>query len=650
MKDVPYARLVDASPTAQLPQKLDSDSKLNSERSKSILSVPEIETAPKSSASDSKLAVDYFHTPARESLQQSSSPQSLPTVPTEQTPPTMQKLVNRKEGVNVSESHHSLCARSDSEERLRQEVGMTEALNTRNLSLQLLFLATQVQRTISMSSENHSEAFYSADEDISHGLGGSRTSSLRQSIVGSGCVLNHNDSIKKKFSSDLSIVESSANANRTVIEKAHTLERAKTQSIQSRKSTSVNRNPSFRSEVDKNETGVLLDSSDSHSVSSTSFISAMSSQEDMMLVNLHMQVNKPIVDSPVLMSSYVSHLTQVRCSNWVQSSLPAGGDAFTTPLFQRTEDGRLVYIGGRYVPKFDTVSEGFTSLKMVTRSDGSPTASSSNKTPTHPYLWDSSALIQSEGDNDDIAHDEDELLTVQHETGSRTTVIVKLKGDIDIMLSPMVLESLQRFIDAITPTLITLHPLTILNHIHNECLGRVEDANILKQDQSLSYWSQVQTSSKRSTAERNIKSGQVQVALETSVYEESITTQVQGTIILPKVNITLLQASVVEEIISFSALDNIRDLTCVSLFAICFDTVTTRFYIGKQAREVVQTFHKPAVLPNQKKVNKISKAFLPAHQNTAATEIVGAEPVYIETSEKQQEETIVTLNIGEIKA
>ncbi|XP_015586515.1 uncharacterized protein KIAA1109 isoform X3 [Cephus cinctus] len=631
IKDVPYSRLVDASPITQLPQKLESDSKLNSERSKSILSVPEIETAPKSSASDSKLAVDYFNAPAVDSLQQSSSPQSLPTVPTDSCYSTMQKSAKGTEGVNVSDSHHSLCVRSDSEERLRQEV----------------------QRTISMSSENHSEAFYSADEDVSHGLGGSRTSSLRHSIVGFGSVLNRNDSTKKKYSSDLSIVESSANANLIVTEKAHTLERAKTPTLNSRKSPRINRNTSFRNEVDSNENGVLHDSSDTHSVSSTSFISAVSSQEDMTLVNLHMQVNKPIVDSPLLMSSYVSHLTQVRCSNWSQSSLPSGGDAFTTPLFQRTEDGRLVYIGGRYVPKFDTVTEGFTSLKMITRNDGSPMAGSSNKTPTHPYLWDNSALIQSESEDDNTAHNEEELLTAQHETGSRTTVIVKLKGDVDIMISPMVLESLQRFIDAITPTLATLHPLTILNHLHNECIGRVEDANILKQDQSLSYWSQVQTSSKRSTAERNIKSGQGEdkskIALQTSIYEESITTQVQGSIILPKMNITLLQASVVEEIISFSALDNIRDLTCVSLFAICFDDVTARFYIGKQAREVVQTFHKPAVLPNQKKVNKISKAFLPGHQTTAVVaDIGGGETVYIETSEKQQEETIITLNIGKV--
>lgn len=59
---------------------------------------------------------------------------------------------------------------------------------------------------------------------------------------------------------------------------------------------------------------LLLDSSDSHSVSSTSFISAVSSQEDLTLVNLHMQVNKPIVDSPLLMSTYINHLSQVSTS------------------------------------------------------------------------------------------------------------------------------------------------------------------------------------------------------------------------------------------------------------------------------------------------------------------------------------------------
>lgn len=122
-KDVPYSRLIDASPVAQLPQKLDSDSKLNAERSKSILSVPEIETAPKSSVSDSKLAVDYFTATENVETLESSSPQSLPTVPTEFNLSTStQSSTKDGDGVNVSDSHHSLYTRTNSEERLKQEV------------------------------------------------------------------------------------------------------------------------------------------------------------------------------------------------------------------------------------------------------------------------------------------------------------------------------------------------------------------------------------------------------------------------------------------------------------------------------------------------------------------------------------------------
>ena len=73
-RDVPYTRLMDHSPTNILPPKLDSDSMLNAERSKSILNVPETDGAPKSSASDSKLAVDYFNTAVtKESCQQGTT-------------------------------------------------------------------------------------------------------------------------------------------------------------------------------------------------------------------------------------------------------------------------------------------------------------------------------------------------------------------------------------------------------------------------------------------------------------------------------------------------------------------------------------------------------------------------------------------------
>ena len=64
--------------------------------------------------------------------------------------------------VNASESHHSLSM----------------DVNDENI-------CKEVQRTVSMSSENHSEAFYSADEDVSQqvGMSASRTSSLRHSVT-----------------------------------------------------------------------------------------------------------------------------------------------------------------------------------------------------------------------------------------------------------------------------------------------------------------------------------------------------------------------------------------------------------------------------------------------------------------------------------
>lgn len=49
---------------------------------------------------------------------------------------------------------------------------------------------------------------------------------------------------------------------------------------------------------------------------------------------------------------------------------------------------------------------------------------------------------------------------------------------------------------------------------------------------------------------------------------------------LSKINISVLQASLVEETISFAALDHIRELTCVSTLAVCLDNITCQ--VGTQ--------------------------------------------------------------------
>ena len=69
---------------------------------------------------------------------------------------------------------------------------------------------------------------------------------------------------------------------------------------------------------------------------------------------------------------------------------------------------------------------------------------------------------------------------------SKTTVIVKFKGAIDIVITPVVLESAQRMFDSLTPTFQRLHPNSVVNHLHSQSLDRVESKNtLMKKEKSL---------------------------------------------------------------------------------------------------------------------------------------------------------------------
>lgn len=65
------------------------------------------------------------------------------------------------------------------------------------------------------------------------------------------------------------------------------------------------------------------------------------------------------------------------------------------------------------------------------------------------------------------------------------------------------------------------------------------------------------SNSKRSTAERNLQ-GPGGGPILTDVYEESLSTQIQGMVVIQRINVSLIQSSVVEEVISFAALDNVQ--------------------------------------------------------------------------------------------
>lgn len=231
-------------------------------------------------------------------------------------------------------------------------------------------------------------------------------------------------------------------------------------------------------------------SSLSRSVSSTSFMSATSEQEDFGLVNLHMQVNKPITESPLLMSSYISHLSQLRCRSWenkIDSTTGKGPHSaeFYGSVFEQ-------------FPCYEMISEGFSGIKMYDREQEDN--SEPIPTPSHPqgFTWGSDMF--SFDDTDSFSSNDPQTLmnSLSDSNTSKATLIVKVRDSIDVIASPILLESLQRYIEAITPTVGLLHPLTVINHLHFSSLDRVEEKNTLKKKKSLDLQDKISQSPGRS--------------------------------------------------------------------------------------------------------------------------------------------------------
>ncbi|XP_054742977.1 bridge-like lipid transfer protein family member 1 isoform X2 [Anastrepha obliqua] len=530
-------------------------------------------------------------------------------------------------------------------------------------------LTREVQRTISLTSENPSEMFFSAEEDISNVMSqGGSIKNRNGSIILSG---------KKRFSSDLSIGAQNENAGLTLSTYRSDLEihapESKTlpkrpQSTTElnedvrrihglatpiRKLTNISSRPEYRHFIhDVDSRG---SSSGTPSLSSNSFISAMSSQEDVALVNLHQQVNRPIIDSPLLMASYLNHLSQVKCFNWTACAFPSGPDVFSTPMFHENEDGGLTYIGSKMVPHFDLYA-CWREIKVVPRYENT-TGSNSSATfmggpKSHP--WDPSVLLkEEESDKTTNGFDDGEFMSLQAEGAACTSVVARLKGQVNVFLTPLMLEGLQRMVEASIPTISSLHLLSVVNHIHASCIAKVQNDNILKRDQSLSYWSQVHSNSKRSTTERNLQ-GPGDSFLS-DVYEESISTKTQGLIVLPKVSITMLQSSIIEEVISVAALDNVQDLSCVSLLTFYIEGVSTKFHLGKTTRASMHNVYIQQTVQSgnsHKKggIMKGTRALLAHLSSQTRPDNIQGEPILIETSEKQLEELVITLDVGRAHA
>lgn len=175
-------------------------------------------------------------------------------------------------------------------------------------------------------------------------------------------------------------------------------------------------------------------------------------QEDVTLVNLHHQMNRPITESPLLMACYAAHLSQFQVANWDEVSAPL------PHLVARGADGgppsstAFLHASSCWKPRFTPWgSKGFSEVHMVARARRAASMSAGSATRTASVAADTPPLWG-------------------HQTPSTSNaIVIRLQGDVHLLVSPPLLEAVRGFAEAITPTLSMLHPATVLGRLLGHC-------------------------------------------------------------------------------------------------------------------------------------------------------------------------------------
>ena len=165
---------------------------------------------------------------------------------------------------------------------------------------------------------------------------------------------------------------------------------------------------------------------------------------------------------------------------------------------------------------------------------------------------------------------------LKNETVRNTSIMIKITESIDVMITPLILESTQKFLDTLIPVFNNIHPFTVLNFLHNSCINQIIDANVLKKHFDTTSWPQVIEKQKLGT-----------------IYEEFFKSKMQISVDLKTINVTMLQVALDEEVPTPTTLS--ENQTCTSLFAVCFRDFKVDFHHEKQVRELIQTYYRPVM-------------------------------------------------------
>lgn len=257
----------------------------------------------------------------------------------------------------------------------------------------------------------------------------------------------------------------------------------------------------------------------SRSSSNSSFMSACSSaredddsisenEDNESIYDLRDQMEKPILDSPLLMSTYSNYLTLYQCENWWP------------------KDDSVNLLNSNYIPIMRQASfDGFSSIGLIKRRRQTPSKrlNRQNQDVEEDEDYEPGSVYGRISDDLDSAKKEGFHKTHRRQDSServmnlgklekqisktieirneKVTILVKINGDTEVKISPLCLDGLQTFVEALTPTLAKAHPLSIVNHTNTLCYNNVESKNHLKKEKTMEY-GQLKLKAWHSTMER----------------------------------------------------------------------------------------------------------------------------------------------------
>ncbi|XP_062852110.1 bridge-like lipid transfer protein family member 1 isoform X3 [Trichomycterus rosablanca] len=329
--------------------------------------------------------------------------------------------------------------------------------------------------------------------------------------------------------------------------------------------------------------------------SQASFVSALGLEEE---GSIEAERPEPglLTTQPHLMACYSNYLAHYHVSNWSvkqptnkrtsKSSLHRPLD-LDTP----TSEESSASFDQLSIPAFKIVKAGLSASSLLDR--GIQLMGDINSTPYTPL--DKRAMENTDEDTNTEDWSMDQPLTQ-----TRTTAIVEVKGAINVVLTPLVAEALDRYIESMVHFASIRHPASILDDLHAKVLNEAYQISKSTVPESQSAGKPEHKISK-TEGPLNTPHGQTDL----SVKPDNVKIKgLQANVTIPKVNLCVLQASVEE------GSSTNKNITHTSLVALCFDRIATQLRMN---RGIVEDPEKSSVM-----MEKFSSASKMAPQSSGS--------------------------------